>query len=130
MARGFLISDGLRQDIKRTIARVDGMPDGPGATKIPTRFETIPTRGGGGGDINLATYSTGGDVWEKGFFGVVHDQRLEDNGALTPLYNDNGTPKTQSVLNLFSTLPPNYDAVRVCAYTKIRNVNVLIAAEC
>jgi hypothetical protein len=41
MARGFLISDGLRQDIKRTIARVDGMPDGPGATKIPTRFETI-----------------------------------------------------------------------------------------
>jgi hypothetical protein len=41
MARGFLISDGLRQDIKRTIARVDGMIDGPGATKIPTRFETI-----------------------------------------------------------------------------------------
>jgi hypothetical protein len=41
MARGFLISDGLRQDIKRTIARVDGMPDGPGATKIPTRFETV-----------------------------------------------------------------------------------------
>ena len=42
MARGFLISDGLHKDIKRTIARVDGMPDGPGATKIPTRFETIP----------------------------------------------------------------------------------------
>jgi len=41
MARGFLISDGLHKDIKRTIARVDGMPDGPGATKIPTRFETI-----------------------------------------------------------------------------------------
>lgn len=81
-------------------------------------------------NIELATYSTGGDVWEKGFFGVVHDQRLEDNGALTPLYNDNGTPKTQYVLNLFSTLPPNYDAVRVCAYTKIGNVNVLIAAEC
>jgi hypothetical protein len=43
MARGFLISDGLRQDIKRTIARVDGMPDGPGATKIPTRFESLAT---------------------------------------------------------------------------------------
>jgi hypothetical protein len=43
MARGFLISEGLHRDIKQTIARVDGMPDGPGATKIPTRFETIPT---------------------------------------------------------------------------------------
>jgi hypothetical protein len=42
MARGFLISDGLRQDIKRTVARVDGMIDGPGATKIPTRFEGMP----------------------------------------------------------------------------------------
>lgn len=42
MARGFLISDGLHKDIKRTIARVDGMPDGPGATKIPTRFEGSP----------------------------------------------------------------------------------------
>jgi hypothetical protein len=41
MARGFLISESLHRDIKQTIARVDGMPDGPGATKIPTRFETI-----------------------------------------------------------------------------------------
>ena len=43
MARGFLISDGLHKDIKRTIARVDGMPDGPGATKIPTRSESLAT---------------------------------------------------------------------------------------
>jgi|694.fasta_scaffold01162_65 hypothetical protein len=50
MARGFLISEGLHRDIKQTIARVDGMPYGTGATKIPTRFETIP--GGGGGGIS------------------------------------------------------------------------------
>lgn len=40
MSRGFLISEGLRDKIHRVIARVDGVVDGPGATRIPTRFES------------------------------------------------------------------------------------------
>ena len=42
MARGFLMGEGLYADIKRTIARVDGTPEGSGPTRIPTRFEGGP----------------------------------------------------------------------------------------
>ena len=71
MARGFLISDGLHRDIKRTIQRVDGVPDGPGATKIPTRFEAMPASGGRlrlcktTAAFNKSTVATL-NVWEDG----------------------------------------------------------------
>jgi hypothetical protein len=85
MARGFLISDGLRQDIKRTIARVDGMPDGPGATKIPTRFESLPAQSGGK-VFRICTFT---GPWE-----INTEKEVTFRGVTA-------TPNTVSALNLF-----------------------------
>jgi hypothetical protein len=84
MARGFLISEGLHRDIKQTIARVDGMPDGPGATKIPTRFESLPAQAGK--VFRICTFT---GAWEIG-----------DTKTVTFKYQT-ATPNTASVTNLF-----------------------------
>lgn len=89
MARGFLISDGLHKDIKRTIARVDGMPDGPGATKIPTRFESLPQAGK---VFRICTFT--------GSWAI--------NATKTVTFkNQTATPNTVAAVNLFYTLPDN-----------------------
>jgi hypothetical protein len=101
MARGFLISDGLHKDIKRTIARVDGMPDGPGATKIPTRFEGVQAQAG-----KVFRVCTFDGAWSIG-----------DTKTVTFKYQT-ATPNTASVTNLFfpvtSTAAGNTD----CAIAK------------
>jgi hypothetical protein len=84
MARGFLISDGLRQDIKRTIVRVDGMVDGPGATKIPTRFESLPASAGK--VFRICTFT--------GAWAINGEKTVTFRGVTT-------TPNTVSALNLF-----------------------------
>ena len=84
MARGFLISDGLRQDIKRTIARVDGMIDGPGATKIPTRFESLPAPAGK--VFRICTFT--------GAWAINAEKTVTFRGVTA-------TPNTVSALNLF-----------------------------
>lgn len=89
MARGFLISDGLRQDIKRTIARVDGMPDGPGATKIPTRFESLPASAGK--VFRICTFT---GAWE-----INGEKTVTFRGVTT-------TPNTVAAVNLFCGLSP------------------------
>jgi len=89
MARGFLISDGLRQDIKRTIARVDGMPDGPGATKIPTRFESLPASAGK--VFRICTFT--------GAWAINATKTVTFRGVTT-------TPNTVSAVNLFCGLSP------------------------
>jgi hypothetical protein len=90
MARGFLISDGLRQDIKRTIARVDGMPDGPGATKIPTRFEGSPAQAGKA--FRICTFT--------GAWAINGEKAVTFRGVTT-------TPNTVSAMNLFCGLNPS-----------------------
>jgi hypothetical protein len=111
MARGFLISDGLRQDIKRTIARVDGMIDGPGATKIPTRFESLPAPAGKA--FRICTYT---GAWSK-------------NTAKTVTFRGvTATPNTVSATNLFAALPAR--GTRNCAIAKDGTAWYLIAAEC
>jgi hypothetical protein len=84
MARGFLISDGLHKDIKRTIARVDGMPDGPGATKIPTRFESLPAQAGK--VFRICTFT--------GAWAINGEKQVTFRGVTT-------TPNTVSAMNLF-----------------------------
>ena len=89
MARGFLISDGLHKDIKRTIARVDGMPDGPGATKIPTRFESLPQAGK---VFRICTFT--------GSWAI--------NATKTVTFkNQTATPNTVVATNLFCGLDPS-----------------------
>jgi len=99
MARGFLISDGLRQDIKRTIARVDGMPDGPGATKIPTRFESLPAPAGKA--FRICTFT--------GAWAINGEKTVTFRGVTT-------TPNTVSATNLFFDLPSN--GTSTCAIAK------------
>jgi hypothetical protein len=93
----------------------------------PVFFRQVGDEGGG---IQLAAYSTNGGEWSKGDTAYVHDHEINENYQIIPKYKGDGTPQYTLVINLFSTLPPNYDAVRYCAYTKIGAVNVLIAAEC
>ena len=105
-----------------------------GEDEIPLRLQAMARRGGGGGSsISIGSYNTNGTQWEKGQSVSVHEYEIqtEEDGShtLVPRYN-NGVPVTTSVLNLFVTIPPNYDRVRYCAYTSIGGTNVLIVAEC
>jgi len=63
MTRGYLIGEGLRNKLKQTIARVDGMADGPELTKIPTRFESLPATAQQ--PIRIAAYPRTA-TWHKG----------------------------------------------------------------
>ena len=100
MARGFLISDGLHKDIKRTIARVDGVPDGPGATKIPTRFEGLPAQAGK--VFRVCTFT---GAWAIG-------------GTKTVTFkNQTATPNTVAAVNLFFPVPAP-GATTDCAIAK------------
>jgi hypothetical protein len=128
MARGFLISDGLRQDIKRTIARVDGMPDGPGATKIPTRFETIPARGGGGG-LPIRLGQTAG-VWPNepplNVKAVQLFKQPDDPAGpadWVPETDEFGDPVFAVTINWFSHVPVGQgDLIKWCAVVPISDL--------
>lgn len=96
-ANGFLISQGLHQDIKRTIARVDGMPFGGGLTRIPTDLsgaDAFPTD-----TFRIATFD---GAWTRG---------SEKSVTLT-----SDTASTVSATNLFYDLPNN--GMSTCAIAK------------
>ena len=112
MARGFLISDGLRQDIKRTIARVDGMTDGPEATKIPTRFEGMPAQAGK--VFRICTFT--------GAWSINAEKTVTFRGVTA-------TPNTVAAVNLFATIATAASA-RNCAVAKDGTAWYLIAAQC
>jgi len=114
MARGFLISDGLRQDINRTISRVDGMIDGPGATKIPTRFEGGPPPATGK-TFRVCTFT---GSWAIGYSKTV------------TFRNQTSTPNTVSAMNLFATVGRDSGQPKNCAIAKDGTAWYLIAAEC
>jgi len=112
MARGFLISDGLHKDIKRTIARVDGMPDGPGATKIPTRFEGVQAQAGK--TFRICTFT---GAWSI-------------NATKTVTFrNQTATPNTVAAVNLFAAITAASGS-RNCAIGKDGTAWYLIAAQC
>jgi len=101
MTRGFLISDGLHRDIKRTIARVDGMPDGSGPTKIPTRFESLPAL-----TAKVFRICTFTGAWAIG-------------GTKSVTFkNVTTTPNTVSVTNLFFPITSTATITTNCAIAK------------
>lgn len=132
---GYKISEHFAQRLKATVLKVDRMPEATGGSgKIPVRFDEVVRRGGGGGStVSLGTYSTDGTQWEKGQVKPIHAYTLEQTSSggysITPDYSD-GLPVVVDVLNLFVTIPPNYDTVRYCAYVEVGGVNLLIGAEC
>lgn len=132
MNSGVRITEHFAQRMASTIRRVDAMPLASGDGKIPVRFDDRPTPGGGA-SVSVGTYGTSGAQWEKGATLTVHEYELsatEGGGyEIVPKYSG-GSPVTVSVLNLFVTIPPNYDTVRYCAYTSVGGVNLLMAAEC
>jgi len=114
MARGFLMGEGLYADIKRTIARVDGMPDGPGATKIPTRFEGSPPPAAAK-VFRVCTFT--------GSWAIGYSKTVTFRGVTA-------TPNTVSAMNLFSTVGSNSGPPKNCAIAKDGTAWYLIAAEC
>ena len=101
MTRGFLISDGLHRDIKRTIARVDGMPDGSGPTKIPTRFESLPASTAK--VFRICTFT--------GAWAIGGTKRVTFKNVAT-------TPNTVSVTNLFFPITSTATISTNCAIAK------------
>ena len=132
MSTGVKITENFAQRMASTIRRVDAMPLSTGDGKIPVRFDDRPAPGGGS-SVSVGTYGTAGSQWEKGATLTVHEYELSatEGGGYTivPKYIG-GSPATVSVLNLFVTIPPNYDTVRYCAYASVGGVNLLVAAEC
>lgn len=110
-------------------------PANPTGVTGPTKPWALVSFVGGGSSApsHLGSYNTNGTQWEKGQSVNVHEYEIQvaEDGtkSVVPRYS-NGIPVTTSVLNLFVTIPPNYDRVRYCAYTPINGVNVLIVAEC
>lgn len=63
MTRGYLISDGFRDRIERTIERVAGTPYGGGITNVTPRLEMVPSQPGD--VLRLAAYPRTA-TWAKG----------------------------------------------------------------
>lgn len=142
MPRGerYYIGPGIAKKLPDVIRKVDETLLGGGAVKLPVRLQTLPTPGGGGGSpLSIGSYSTDGLPWEKGQAIDVHLYDLQEETdpltgdpfyVISPKYDGSGSPETTKVLNLFVTIPPNYDRVRYCAFMPINGVNVVVVAEC
>jgi len=106
-------------------SRILWKPSGTGTKWCVVRIGS----GSGGGGVKIGSYSTAsGQQWAKGTTRTVNLYKIID-GAPVPVYSD-GIPSTAQVLNLFVTIPPNYDRVRYCAFAAVDGTNVLMTAEC
>lgn len=90
MARGYLIGEGYRDRIDRTISRVDGLVDGSAATQIPTRLQEL-----GGSSQKVFRICTFTGSWAIG-----SDKTVTFKGVTT-------TPNTVTARNLFCGLDPS-----------------------
>ena len=72
---GYLMSQNFAERVKATVLKVDGMPQGGGPQKIPTRFEDGPSGGGGGGRLRVGKTTA---TWTKG---TVADIPLWEEGT-------------------------------------------------
>lgn len=100
MARGYLIGEGFRDRIERTIARVDGQVYGPGVTQIPTRLQELSSSQK---VFRIATYT---GAWAIG-----------DSKPVTFKYQTT-TPNTVSATNLFFPITNTAAGDRDCAIAK------------
>lgn len=115
MAKGYLIGDAFKDKIKSTIARVDGMIDGGGVTKIETRFESIPARASKGeSPFRICTFT---GAWDKAASKTVNFRGVT------------ATPNTVSAVNLFTDIKAATGS-KNCAVAKDGTAWYLIAAEC
>lgn len=99
MARGYLIGEGYRDRIDRTISRVDGLVDGSAATQIPTRLQELA--GSSQKTFRICTFT--------GAWAINADKTVTFRGVTT-------TPNTVSATNLFFDLPNN--GTSTCAIAK------------
>ena len=115
MARGFLIGDGLLGQIKDTIRRVDGMPEGGDITRIPTRFEGAQMPASK--TFRVCTFT--------GAWAINGEKVVTFRGVTT-------TPNTVSALNLFASVTGSTSTTttRNCAIAKDGTAWYLIAAQC
>lgn len=90
MARGYLIGEGYRDRIDRTISRVDGLVDGSAATQIPTRLQEL-----GGSSQKVFRICTFTGSWA-----IDSDKTVTFKGVTT-------TPNTVSAKNLVCGLDPS-----------------------
>jgi len=88
MTRGYLIGEGFRDRIERTIERVSGTPYGGGATNVTPRLEMI---GGSQKVFRICTFT--------GSWAIDADKAVTFKGVTT-------TPNTVSARNLFCGLSP------------------------
>ena len=89
--RGFLISDDLKDRIKTTVSRVEGMADGGNVTTIPTRFETLP-QPASSKTFRVCTFT--------GSWSIGASKTVTFRGVTT-------TPNTVGVVNLVCGLNPS-----------------------
>lgn len=89
MTRGYLISDGFRDRIERTIERVSGTPYGGAATNVTPRLETIQAATK---TFRICTFT--------GSWAIDSDKAVTFKGVTT-------TPNTVSARNLFCGLDPS-----------------------
>lgn len=98
MTRGYLIGDGFRDRIERTIERVAGTPYGGAATNVTPRLESIQAAGK---VFRICTFT--------GSWAIGSDKTVTFKGVTT-------TPNTVSATNLFFDLPNN--GTSTCAIAK------------
>ena len=96
MARGYLIGEGYRDRIDRTISRVDGIVDGSSTTQIPTRLQEL-----GGSSQKVFRVCTFTGSWAIG-----SDKTVTFKGVTT-------TPNTVSATNLFFPITTTATASRL-----------------
>lgn len=106
----YFIGPGLRDKLRETITRVDGLMDREGGVKSPIVHQEMMPRGGGSA-IRLCTFS---GAWPIG-----------NNKTVT----FTGQTNTATVMNLFFDIGVSCGQ-RDAAITKINGVWHLIAASC
>ena len=114
MTRGYLIGEGFRDRIERTIERVAGEPYGNGVTNVTPRLETIQAATK---TFRICTFT--------GSWAIGSDKTVTFKGVTT-------TPNTVSASNLFANVAgvTVTSTTKNCAIAKDGTAWYLIAAEC
>lgn len=109
----YFIGPGLRDKLRETITRVDGMMDREGGVKSPIVHQEMMQRGGGK-TFRICTFTA---AWSK-----------NANKTVTFKYQTT-TPNTVVATNLFAEIG-TASSSRNCAIAKEGTAWFLIAAEC
>jgi len=110
----YFIGPQLLGDIRRVVGRVDAEPIGSETTRLATRLQDIPGRGGAGGGIRIGTF-TGG--WSKDEYKTVTVSGSTDTVSVLnvtlPLDIDPQSPNTAARSVLYSRVNGTFHAVEI-----------------